>query len=210
MPASAVPASKIKAPVLEFDDEIFQLDTSVAPRGIWRDASYIVYSMPGRGKSTFLRSVVDHWGAEAIVGVDIEKRLYQVDVPRITMPYLTQYHDSEHYARIFAWWDMILDLAERRATPFNPQSRVIAIDTFNTLYDLMYDADLVRHWSGKDIPREKWSYSFTWYKGLYDDILRRFRRMLRLTNPEHGYSVIFNCHVSLKHRKVDGDEIDQY
>ncbi len=209
MPASNIQRAAIKAPVLEFDDEIFQVDASTLPKDQWMDFACMVYSMPGRGKSSFLRSFVEDWGPESITAMDIEKRLHQIGVPRVVPPDFSQWSDTEHYARIFAWWDMVLDRAEKRAQPFNPQSRVIAIDTINTLYDMIYDADLVRHYAGKDVPREKWMYNFTWYKGLYDDFLKRFRRMVRLTKVD-GYTIILNCHVALKHRTVDGNEIDQY
>lgn len=208
MPASQVTQGKVKAPVLEFDESVYALDETAMSRGIFHYKSILVAALQGRGKSTFLKSVMAHRGKESIVALDIEKRLYQLGVPRVTPPDLTQYDEGEHYARIFKWWDQLLDRAELRAAPFNPQCQVIALDTINTLYDMIYQADMVRHWITRDKPRDQWKYDFTWYSALYSDFLKRWRRMVALT--ECGYTVIFNCHVDLKHRKVEGEEIDQY
>lgn len=208
MPVVSEPRSRVTAPVIEFNDAIFEVDMSSEPSKTWLDRAIIVYALEGRGKSTFLKSVVDAWGTDAIVALDMEHRLSQIGVPRIELPDMSEYPEQERYARYFAWWDLVIDRAEKHAAPFNANCRVIAMDTFNTFYDKIHEADFVRHWFGKNVPREQWTYQFQWYNQLYDDIFKRWSRMLKLT--EKGYTVIVNSHVKRTKRKIDGEEVDMY
>lgn len=208
MPVQTQQISRVKPPTFEFDDEIFEVDNSAEARGVWQDKCYVIYALEGRGKSTFLKSIQDAWGVGSIVAMDIERRLGQLGVGRITLPDMQNIDENDHYNYLFAWWDMVIDRAEKRAAPFSPEARIIAMDTLNTLYDKIHAADLVRHYTGTSVARDKWVYQFQWYNQLYDDILKRWRRMLRLTNK--GYSLVFNAHVKPTKKKINGEEVDQY
>lgn len=205
MAASSVPQRVIKPPQFEFPDEMFKVSDSLLERGE-RPFTFMVYGLPGRGKSSFLKSVVDAWGSKSVIAIDAERRLDQLGVPRVYIPDFSAYPEEQHYGRIMGWWSKLIDLAELRGAPFNNESRFIAIDTFNTLYKMIFDADLARR--QKDVPAEQRKYQFQWYTPLYDDILRQFRRMIRLADK--GYSVAFLNHVINKSKNVNGEEIDSY
>jgi len=203
MPASQIISKKtVAAPIFTFDSDSFKLKTSEEEGGVFHPKMMAIYSMPKRGKSTFLKSVVDTWGDKSIVAWDLEDTLLEKGVPRVELPNFAElYPPEQHYQAILTWWDELIDRAERRQEPFSSETRVFAVDTADKLYELIQDADLARKMISRGTPPEKWKYEFQWYTAMYDDIMKRIYRMKAL--KQKGYFVVLNFHALPKTVKDD-------
>lgn len=201
---------KIEPDPISFDDDEIQVTEGQRLVGQWHDFSYMIYSFEGAGKSTFTESIADHLGLDAVLALDIEGKLYKRQIRHLTVPRLEKYAEEDHYKRLYAWWDYVIDRAERRAAPFNEYSRVIVVDTLNTLLDKFLNADLARRYITGDAKlkskeREDWFYDWRWYNPMYANVLKRIRRMMNLSS-QYGYSVLFNAHVEIEKVKLEGSD----
>lgn len=172
-----------------------------------------LFGMPGSGKSTFLRSVVDEWGENSLIVLETEGRGDEQGYPHIVLPSFDNVLPSMRADKVLKFWDILLTMAENveqaeikyeNATypnAFSPEVKVFAIDTLDVMYRVIENSRFAKLMNNK--PEEEWKIPFTAYSPIYTEFLKRVERTVRL--KERGLTVILTMH--MKPELEEGSEV---